>query len=69
MAALFVIVDRCKQGVGLARSDLTRADAERICAALQRAYPAHRYTVEPQRYEGRGRARRVAYPSPDQHPA
>lgn len=64
MVALFVIVDRDAHGVGLARSGLGRAEADRIRDALARTYRGHRYTVEPQRMTGRGRNRRVEYPTP-----
>lgn len=64
MSGLFVIEDRDKSGVGLARSGLKRDEAERLCYALARAYPAHQYAVRPQRMTGRGRSRRVTYPTP-----
>lgn len=62
MTKLFVIIDRDAHGVGLARTHQTREEAERNCASLARAYPTHSYTIEPQRYVGRGRHARVAYP-------
>lgn len=62
MSARFVIEDRDKSGVGLARSGLSFEDASRIRDALAATYPNHRYTVHPQRMAGRGRNRRVAYP-------
>lgn len=64
MAALYVIEERNGRQVGLARSGLSKSEAERICAALARAYPGMRYTVAPQRMTGRGKSRRVVYPVP-----
>ena len=61
---LYVIEERDRHGVGLARSGLTKPEAERLCGQLAAIYPAMRYTVQPQRMEGRGRNRRVVYPSP-----
>jgi len=64
MAALYVIEERNGRQVGLARSGLSKSEAERFCAALARAYPEMRYTVAPQRMTGRGKNRRVIYPVP-----
>lgn len=62
--AIYVIEDRDSYGVGLARSGLTKTEAERICGLLAQTYPSHRYSVQPQRMVGRGRNRRVEYPTP-----
>jgi len=64
MSGLFVIVERDKTGVGLARSGLFLVEADRICAQLARAYPLAKYTVERQKMVGRGNNRRVEYPAP-----
>lgn len=63
MAALFVIEERDRHGVGLARSGLMRDEADRQRDALAAAYPAARYAVQPQRTTGRGKSRRVVYPT------
>jgi hypothetical protein len=62
MAALYVIEERDQHGVGLARSGLSKSEAERMRDALARTFPAMRYTVAPQRMTGRGKSRRVVYP-------
>jgi len=68
VSRLFVIEDRDSEGVGLARVGLSRSEADRIREGLARAYPAKRFTVQPQTMTGRGRGRRVAYPSPSGYP-
>lgn len=62
MAALYVIEERDRHGVGLARSGLSKPEAERMRDALARTFPAMRYTVQPQRTVGRGKTRRIVYP-------
>ena len=62
MSGLFVIEERDRHGVGLARSGLSKSEAERICDALARTFPAMRYTVQPQHLTGKGKSRRIAYP-------
>jgi hypothetical protein len=62
MSGLYVIEERDRHGVGLARSGLSNLEAERTRDALARTFPAMRYTVQPQRTTGRGKSRRVAYP-------
>lgn len=64
MAVLYVIEDRDESGVGLARSGLSLDEANRVRDMLARTYPRHRYTIAPQRMTGRGRNRRVEYPTP-----
>jgi len=64
MSGLFVIEERDRHGVGLARSGLSKSEAERTRDALAWAFPAMRYTVAPQRMTGRGKNRRVIYPVP-----
>jgi len=64
VAARFVIEERDAQGVGLARSGLSKSEAERTAAALAAAYPKKRYSVAPQRMTGRGHGRGVLYPAP-----
>lgn len=63
MAALYVIEERDRHGVGLARSGLSKSEAGRTRDALARAFPAMQYTVQPQRLTGRGKNRMVVYPS------
>ena len=62
MAALYVIEERDRHGVGLARSGLPKLEAERTRDALALAFPAMRYTVQPQRLTGRGKGRSIVYP-------
>jgi hypothetical protein len=62
MSGLFVIEERDRHGVGLARSGLSKLEAERTRDVLARTFPSMRYTVEPQRMIGRGKNRRIAYP-------
>lgn len=62
MSDLFVIEERDRHGVGLARSGLSRSEADRLCLALAATYPAMRYSVQPQKMVGRGKGRRVVYP-------
>lgn len=58
VSRLFVIEDRDRDGVGLARVGLSRSEADRIRDGLARAYPAKRFTVQPQVMA----RRRVVYP-------
>jgi hypothetical protein len=62
MSGLFVIEERDRHGVGLARSGLSKAEADQTRDALAWAFPAMRYTVQPQRLTGRGKSRRIVYP-------
>ena len=64
MAVLYVIEQRDAKGVGLARSGLSLADAERLKPQFDRMYPEFTHSIQPQRMEGRGKSRRVVYPTP-----
>jgi hypothetical protein len=58
VSRLFVIEDRDRDGVGLARVGLSRLEADRVRDGLAIAYPAKRFTVKPQLTA----RRRVVYP-------
>jgi hypothetical protein len=64
----YVIEERDAHGVGLARSPISRDDAERIARQLRRAHPGQTYTVKAAEYEGRGHARRLKYPRFERNP-